>query len=140
MDVWLARIYDDQSLTNSEFRELRDEADRRVDDIKSQYPQRDDLAKFQQVADDAVQLMQTGILAFKKQKLRLKPRLQPVKPMPLRSHTSKRAWTVSLRLFEAGVFKAMTGVSSPMAVPVIAAPGRRRAQSHPDQGSLETPA
>ncbi|TDV72093.1 hypothetical protein [Pseudomonas sp. LP_7_YM] len=46
LDEWLARIYDDQLLTNTEFQALRDEADRRVNDVKSQYPQSDDLAKF----------------------------------------------------------------------------------------------
>lgn len=66
---WLARIYDDQLLTNAEFTALRDEADRRVNDVKSQYPESVDLASFQQAADDAVQLMQTGILHFKKKKL-----------------------------------------------------------------------
>ncbi|MFJ3483699.1 hypothetical protein ACIPL1_09985 [Pseudomonas sp. NPDC090202] len=66
---WLARIYEDQSLSNIEFQQLRDEADARVDALASQYPQSGDLAAFQKAADDAVQLMQTGLLGFKKQKL-----------------------------------------------------------------------
>lgn len=66
---WLARIYEDRSLSNIEFQQLRDEADARVGALASQYPQSTDLTAFQKAADDAVQLMQTGILGFKKQKL-----------------------------------------------------------------------
>ncbi|SEI72473.1 hypothetical protein [Pseudomonas sp. NFR16] len=66
---WLARIYGDGSLTNIEFQQLRDEADRRVDALKQLYPQSTELAAFQEAADIAVQRMQTGILSFKKQKL-----------------------------------------------------------------------
>jgi hypothetical protein len=69
LSKWLARIYDDHSLTNTEFQQLRDEADRRVDALKARYPQSADLAGFQKAADEAVQLMQTGIIGFKKQKL-----------------------------------------------------------------------
>ncbi|WP_285426071.1 hypothetical protein [Pseudomonas sp. efr-133-TYG-103a] len=69
LSQWLARIYGDKSLTNIEFQQLRDEADRRVDALKQLYPQSTELAAFQEAADNAVQRMQTGILSFKKQKL-----------------------------------------------------------------------
>jgi hypothetical protein len=66
---WLARIYDDQSLTNTEFQQLRDEADHKLDRLKDLYPERNELAMFQKAADDAVQQMQVGILKFKSKKL-----------------------------------------------------------------------
>lgn len=69
LNTLLSLIYDDERLTNVEFQQLRDEADRKVDALKALYPQSADLAGFQKAADDAVQLMQTGILGFKKQKL-----------------------------------------------------------------------
>jgi hypothetical protein len=65
----LANIYEDQSLSNLEFQKLRDEADVKVNVLASQYPQSTNLIEFQKAADETVQLMQTGILGFKKQKL-----------------------------------------------------------------------
>ncbi|OCX25626.1 hypothetical protein BBI10_01805 [Pseudomonas graminis] len=65
----MARIYDDQSLNNVEFQQLRDEADRRLDALKELYPESDGLGTFQKAADDAVQQMQVGILSFKKRHL-----------------------------------------------------------------------
>ncbi len=69
LSQWLTRIYDDQSLNNVEFQQLRDEADRRLDALKELYPESDGLGTFQKAADDAVQQMQVGILSFKKKHL-----------------------------------------------------------------------
>jgi hypothetical protein len=69
LSKWLARIYDDQSLTNIEFQQLRDEADQKLEHVKERYPDLAELAVFQKAADDAVQQMQVGILKFKSKKL-----------------------------------------------------------------------
>jgi hypothetical protein len=69
LSKWLALIYDDGVLTSIEFQKLRDEADLKLNALKQVYPDSADLGDFQKVADDVVQLMQVGILSFKKKKL-----------------------------------------------------------------------
>ncbi len=85
LSQWLARIHDDQMLTNLEFQQLRDEADFKLDALKALYseqgeglnqegvkapsPESVDLDTFQKAADEVVQQMQVGILRFKKKHL-----------------------------------------------------------------------
>jgi predicted RNA-binding protein with EMAP domain len=68
-DALLKSVYSDHTLTNVEFQQLRDAADKLFDQMRNDFPDSTQLTEFQQSADDAVQFMQKGILSLKKGKL-----------------------------------------------------------------------
>lgn len=68
-DALLKSVYSDDTLTNVEFQQLRDAADKLFDQLRQDFPNAPQLVEFQQSADDAVQFMQKGILSLKKGKL-----------------------------------------------------------------------
>lgn len=68
LEGWVANVYADKVLTNTEFQALRDEADAVYEAMSAALPGLPDLPAFQKLADEAVQSMQKGILAAKKTK------------------------------------------------------------------------
>ena len=65
----LAEIFEDNKISFSEYKQIRDEADARFEKLISEFGSNNDVTAFQKSADVTVQLMQNVVLDIKKENI-----------------------------------------------------------------------
>jgi len=98
LEGWVANVYADKVLTNTEFQALRDEADAVYEAMSAALPGSPDLPAFQKLADEAVQCMQKVFLLQKKPSRPRKSKRRSRRVLVFRSPTSRRVSTGLLKL------------------------------------------